>query len=274
MLLLLANLLLLHAEGREQPFKPVRRSSSESWSDVADRLVRGAASEGYEAERAALDEAVGTPVTWELRRVQHVDVGSVRFLTDRWVVILAAESDDPDPLAFLDRLAPEWVEQLAFRTFVVFGAGGRILPLNPLKMGTSQLGPAEEDELIAIASGLGMEVVESANLHAWDAFVVELVRASRAAALLRLRENADLPRDEAAFKSSCESARRALEVCHPALNEEATRLLERVEREPSGGGPTLAEECYRSVTHAEQSDDAAALADRRVAAQSMDLPGS
>ena len=271
MLMLLGNLLLLHAEGRERPFKPVRRSSSESWWDVADRLVHNAASEGYEAERAALAQAVGTPGTWELRQARHADVGSVRFLTDQWVVIIAAESDDPDPLTFPDRLAPELVEQLAFRTFVVFGAGGRILPLNALKMGTSQLWPADEDELIAIASGLGMEVVESADLRAWDAFVVELVRASRAAALLRLRGNADLPRDEAAFESLCESARRALEVCHPALKEEATLLLDRVEHEPSGGEQTLAGEFYRSVTHGEEGDGVATLSALRIAAQSMDL---
>ena len=50
-------------------------------------------------------------------------------------------------------------------------------------------------------------------------------------------------------------------------------MLERVEREPSGGGQTLAEECYRSVTHAEQSDEVAALAGLRVAVQSIDLLG-
>ena len=272
MLMLLADLLLLHAEGREGPFKPLRRSSSESWVDVADRLVREAASKGYETEHATLEEALGTPATWELRRVRHAGVGSVRFLTDRWVVIIAAESDDPEPLAFSDRLAPELAEQLAFRTFVVFGASGRILPLNALKMGTSQLWPADEEELLAIASGLGMEVVESAHLQAWDAFVMELVCASRAAALLRLRGKAGLPRDAAAFRSRYESARRALEACHPALHDEATRLLERVERELSGGGQTLAEECYRSVTHAEQSDEVSALAALRVAAHSMDLP--
>ena len=272
MLMLLANLLLLHAEGREGPFKPLRRSSSESWADVADRLVREAASGSYEAEHATLEQALGTPTTWELRRVQHADVGSVRFLTDRWVIIIAAESDDPDPLPFPNGLAPELVEQLAFRTFVVFVAGGRILPLNALKMGTSKLWPADEEELLVIALGLGMEVLESAHLQAWDAFVMELVRASRAAALLRLRENAGLPRDDAAFKSLYESARRALEVCHPALHKEATRLLERVEREPSGDGQTLAEECYRSVTQGGQSDEVATLSALRVAAQSMDLP--
>ena len=272
MLMLLADVLLVHAEGREVPFKPPRRSGSESWVDVGDRLVREAVSSGYEAERAALEEALGVPTTWELRRAGHTDLGSVRFLTDRWVVIIAAESDDRYPLAFADRLAPELVEQLAFRTFVVFGAGGRILPLNALKMGTSQLWPADEGELLAIALGLGTGVVESPHLQAWDAFVMELVRASRAAALLRLRGNAGLERDDAAFISRYESARRALEACHPALHDEATRLLERVEREPSGGGQTLAEECYRSVTHGEQSDEVADLAALRVAAQSIDLP--
>ena len=273
MLLLLADVLLVHAEGREVPFKPLRRSGSESWADVAHRLVREAASSGYEAERVALEEALGPPTAWQLRQVGHVDVGSVRFLLDRWVVIIAAESDDPHPLTFADRLAPELVEQLAFRTFVVFGAGGDILPLNALKMGTSQLWPADEEELLAIASGLGTELVGSPHLQAWDAFVMELVRASRAAALLRLWGNAGLERDDAAFISRYESAGRALEACHPDLHGEATRLLRRVEGELSGGGQTLAEECYRSVTHAEQSDEVAALAALRVAAQSMDLPG-
>ena len=45
-------------------------------------------------------------------------------------------------------------------------------------------------------------------------------------------------------------------------------VAQRVEGELSGGGRTLAEECYRSVTHAEQSDEVAALAALRVAAQS------
>ena len=272
MIMLLADVLLVHAEGREVPFRRLRRSGSESWVDVADRLVREAASSGYEAEHAALEEALGASAERELRRVGHVDMGSLWFLTDRWVVIIAAESNDPYPLAFADRLAPELVEQLAFRTFVVFGAGGRILPLNGLKMGTSQLWPADEEELLAIASGLGTEVVESPHLQAWDAFVMELVRASRAAALLRLRGNTSLARDDAALRSRYESARRALKACHPALHDEATRLLERVEREPSGGGQTLAEECYRSVTHGEQSDEVADLAALRVAAQSIDLP--
>ena len=273
MLTLLADVLLVHAEGREVPFKPLRRSGAESWVDVADRLVREAASRGYEAERATLEEALGTPAALELRRVGHVDVGSVRFLTDRWVVIIAAESVDPYPLAFAERLAPELVKQLAFRTFMVCGTGGRILPLNARKMGTSQLWPAEEEELLAIASGLGTGVLESPHLQAWDTFVVELVRASRAAALLRLRGNAGLARDDAPFRSRYESARRTLEACHPALHGEAARLLERVEREPSGGEQTLAEECYRSVTHAEQSDEVAALAALRVVAQSSDLSG-
>ena len=272
MLMLLADVLLVHAEGREVPFKPLRRSGPQSWVDVAHRLVREAASMGYEAERAALEEALGEPAaTWELRRAGHADLEWARFLTDWWVVTIPAESDDPAPLAFADRLAPEMVDQLAFRTFVVFGTGGRILPLNALKMGTSQLWPADEEELLAIASGLGTGVVESPHLQAWDTFVMELVRASRAAAFLRLRGSAGLARDDAAFSFRYGSARRALETCHPALHEEATRLLERVEREPSGGGQTLAEECYRSVTHAEQSDEVAALAALRVAAQSLDL---
>ena len=273
MLTLLADLLFVYAEGRRTTSKPIRKSGSESWPDVARRLVRAAAGSGYEAEREALEEALGAPAAWELRRVDHADMRSAQLLADRWVVIIAAESDDPAPLEFADRLAPELAEQLAFRTFVVFGTGGRILPLNALKLGTSQFWPVEEKELLTIALGLGAEILDSVHLKMWDAFVTELVRASRAAALRRLRAKAGLVGDEQAFRARYQSACRALEACHPDLHDEATRLLGRVEREPSSDRQTLAGEAYRSITHAESGEEMDVLAALRVVALSNDLNG-
>ena len=271
MLKLLANLLLLHAEGREAPFKPLRRVGSESWLDVAHRLVDEAASRGYAAEATALEGARDAAAVSEIRRVGHTDLGSASFLADWWVLVTPAESDRSPPVAFVEDLAPELAQQLAFRTFIVLGSRGRILPLGGLKLGTSQFWPADEDELLSIASGLDTEVLKPVHLQTWDAFASELVRASRAAALLRLREEAGLPADEEAFRTRHALASKAADECHPALRDEATRLLKRVEGEPSGSGQTLAEECHRSVTHAEQSDDVAALAALRIAAQSFDL---
>ena len=66
---------------------------------------------------------------------------------------------------------------------MVFETGRRILPLGALKLGTSQFWPANEEELVTIATGLGTEVLESVHLQTWGEFVTELVRASRAAAL-------------------------------------------------------------------------------------------
>ncbi len=271
MLGLLGDVLLVYAEGREVPFKPLRRLGSESWTDVAHRLVREAASGGYEAERGALEEALGVSAGWELRRVEHVDARAVRFLTDRWVVVVGAESDNPDPLAFADRLQPELAEELAFRTLVVFGAGGRFLPLSALKLGTSGFWPADDDDVVSVAAGLGIDVLTSVHLQACDVFITELVRASRAAAAARLRRAAELPSDDEAPRMRYESARRALEACDTSLHDEGARLLDRVEREQSGNRQTLAGEWYRSVTHNEQSDDVAALVALRVAALAVDL---
>lgn len=271
MLKLLADLLLIHAEGREAPFKPLRRLGSESWMDVAYRLVREAASRGYEAERAALEKALGTSTARELQRVEHTETGSVRFLTDRWVLIIAAETDYPALLGFVDRLPPQLAEELAFRTLVVFRAGGRFLPLSALKLGTSRFWPAEDGDVASIAAGVGTDVLASAHLQSCDQFVKDLVRASRAAAAARLRQTAGLAPDDAAFRARCESARIALDACHPRLHDEGARLLERVAREPFDDSQTLAAEWYRVVTHNEQSDDVAALVALRIAALSIDL---
>lgn len=271
MLNLLSDLLLVRAEGRDVPLKPLQRRGSESWVDVALRLVRDAASNGYDVECSALKLALGTPAAGELRRVEHTDTRSVHFLTDRWILIIAAESNDPDPLAFADRLAPELAEELAFRAFVVFDAGGRLLPTNALKLGSTRFWPADDGELMSIATKLGTDVLRSAHLQKWDAFVTELVRASRAAALLHMRENSGLASDHEARRARCESAREALAACHPSLHDGAIPLLERVEREPSREGQTLAGECYHSVTGGEQSDDMATLVALRLAALSIDL---
>ena len=274
MLTLLADLLFMYAEGHRSTSKPARRRGSETWPDVARRLVRESASDGYEDECETLEKALGTPDSWELRRVGHTGIGSTRLLTDWWVIIIAAESDVPAPLEFADRLSPELAPQLAFRTFAVFESGRRILPLGALKLGTSQFWPANEEELVTIASGLGTEVLESVHLQELDAFVTELIRASRAAALLRLRAEVGLIGNEQAFEAQYRSACKAAAACLPVLHDEATRLLERVEREPSSDRRTLAGEAYRSVTHGETSEDLDVLNELRIAALSTDLNGS
>ena len=274
MLALLADLLYMYAEGRRSTSKPARRRGSESWPDVARRLVHEASINGYEQEREAVEEALGTPDSWELRRVGHTGIGSTRLLADWWVVIIAAESAVPALLEFADRLSPELAPQLAFRTFVVFETGRRILPLGALKLGTSRFWPANEEELATIASGLGTEVPESFHLQTSNEFVTELIRASRAAALLQLRAEAGLICNEEAFEAQYRSAYRAAAACHPVLHDEATRLLGRVAREPSSERQTLAEEYFRSVTHAETSDDLDVLNELPITALYTDLAGS
>ncbi len=271
MLKLLANLLLIRAKGHNVTYKQPRRRSLQAWWDVAHRLVREATSSGYQTERSALEHALGTVNSLKIHRVEHTDLGSPRFLTDWWVVIIPAESEDTTPMDLVENLAPELAERLAFRTFLVLGSNKCILPFGCWKLGTSRIWPAEEEELLTIATGLGTEIVNSPHLKAWDAFVEELVRASRAANLLRLRENAGLPPARETFKSRYEAARKALEACHPELCVGATKLLERVGNELAGFGPTLAGECYRSLTHGEQSNDLATMDTLRVEAQSLDL---
>ena len=278
MLALLANILLAQAEHRGPPLTSPRRRSAESWVDVARRFVEGAAISGYQAEMQALEEAAEalTP-NFKLERIRHADTESARFLTDWWVLLTPAEDDaatagdDSTPPLFADRLATDLAEQLAFRTFIVLEASGRLLPLNAIKLGTPHSWPADENDLLFIASALSTEVLKSPHLEAWDYFVAELVGASRAAVLLRLRNQAGLAGDEEAFSAKFASARTNAEECHPLLQEEASRLLDRVEREPDGDQQTLAGEIYRSLTHIELSDDVAALTALRIAALTIDL---
>ncbi len=278
MLMLLADVLLASAEHQGISLRTLRRRKSESWVDVARRFVNAAASSGYQAEREALTKALDTTTAdFEIKQIRRADMESVRFLTDRWVLLVPAEDntstegDDPAPPSFADRLAADMAEQLDFRTFIVFGAAGRLLPLHAFRLGASQFWPADENDLSLIASRLGTEVMESIHLHAWDSFITELVGASRAATLLRLRQQAGFAADEEVFCNRYASARRAATECAPLLQAEAYRLLGRVEREPHNCQRTLASEVYRSLTHGELSKDLAAIAEYRVIALSIDL---
>ena len=65
---------------------------------------------------------------------------SPRFLTDWWVLVVSPEAEVPGLLAFLDRLTPLIVQQLAFRVFVVFGAtNSGLLPIYVLPTGWVQI---------------------------------------------------------------------------------------------------------------------------------------
>ena len=278
MLVLLADVLLASAEHQGPSWRMLRRHKSESWVEVARRFVDAAASSGYQAEREALKAAIGTTaVSLEIKRIGHADMESARFLTDWWVLLVqaegdaAAENDGPIQTTFADRLAPDMAGQLAFRTFVVFGAEGRILPLHAVKLGSSQFWPADEDDLAVIATGLSTEVMVSTHLHAWDSFIAALLEASRAATLFRMRKQAGLPADGEVFNARFASASRAGVECHLLLQSEAKRLLDRVKRELDDGHRTLSGEVYRSLTHGESSDDLTAVASLRVYALSIDL---
>ena len=278
MLSLLADVLLASAEHRGLSWRALQKHKSESFVDVARRFVDAATSSGYQAERESLDEAIGTtPVSFEIKKIGHTDMGSARLLTDWWALFVqvegdaSTEDDVPVQLTFADRLAPDLAGELAFRTFMVFGAAGLVLPLHAVKLGSSQFWPADEDELALIASGLDTEVMVSTHLQAWDFFVAALVEASREATLLRLRQQAGLPTDEEVFASRFASATKAATECHPLLQTETNRLLDRVEREPHNSLRTLAGEVYRSLTHGELSEDLIVVATLRVHALSIDL---
>ena len=278
MLALLADVLLGSAEHQEPSWRTLRRGKSESWVEVSRRFVDAAASSGYQAEREALREALEkTASNCEIIQISHSNMKSVRFLTDWWVLLVPVEDDTvtedekPSQLTFADRLATDVVGQLAFRTFIVFCAAGRLLPLQAVKLGGTQFWPVDEDDLSVIASGLGTEVMESPHLQVWDSFFAALVDASRAATLFRLRRQAGLPTDEEVFGSRFASATRAAAECHPLLQSEANRLLGRVEREPRNSQRTLAGEVYRSLTHGELSEDLTVVATMRVHALSIDL---
>ena len=278
MLTLLADVLLASVEQQAPSLRTLQRYKSESWVDVARRFVDAAASEGYLAERETLKEALDTTnASFEIKQIRRPNMESARLLTDWWVILVPiegntpAEDDAPVLTAFADRLAAEVANQLAFRTFVVFSAAGCVLPLNALKLGTSQFWPADEDDLRMITSGLCIEVMESIHLKTWDSFFAKLVSASREAALLRFRHQSGLAADEEVFNRRYLSALKAAEECDPVLHTEAKRLLGRVELEPQNNERTLAGEVYRSLSHGEVSQDLAAITELRIAALSIDL---
>ena len=278
MLMLLADVLLASAERHSVPQKILRRSKRESWEDVARRFVDSVASSGYQAEEEALTTALmATAVNSKVKRMRQIDLESARLLTDWWVILLVAEDNqsveaDGSALSiFTDQLEADMAEQLAFRTFFVFSANGKLLPLNALKLGAPNIWPAEEDELSKVASGIGGEVMTSVNLRNWDIFHAELLGASRAATLLRMRKQAELPGDEEAFNAQLRSARNAAETCHPLLRGGASRLLSRVEQEPYNDQSTLSGEVYHAVAHANLNDDVNDLTTLRIAALYIDL---
>ena len=273
MLTLLAELLIARAEQRAIPLELSRRARSESWVDVARRCMDAVVANGHQAEREALEHALGRPhSTWEIQRIQNRNLKSPQLLTDWWVLLIALEGDLPDFVAFFDRLHPEMADRLAFRTFVVFGDKDTgILPVYALTLGGSKWLPADDKDLPKIVAGLGAEVFTSIQLQAWDAFINELVEASRAASLFRLREQAGLVGDQAAFESRFAFAHAAAEACHPTLQGEAYRLLSRVEEEQYGLRQSLAGEFFRIILHDEPGDDVAAHIHCRYLALSIDL---
>ena len=275
MLSLLGELLIARAEQRSMPPDLSDRTGSESWVEVARRCMDAVAAAGYLAEREALEHALGTYASsCIVHRVEHADMKSGQLPTDWWALAVSLDGDLPDFAELLDRLGPAMAQQLAFRTFVVFGdIDGGVLPAYAFKMGVSRWWPVNGDELMEIASRLGTVVVPSRQLQAWDAFVNELVEASRSASLFRLRRQVGSAGDRAAFESRLASARSAAEACHSMLQAEASRLLDRVENEPHGEDHSLAGEVYRSMTHEELSDDVSAIMSCRSHALSIDLVG-
>ncbi len=269
-LLLLGDVLLARAEEIRLPTPP--RGEGETWLDVAQRVVETSASALYEAERTALSRALEAAGSrWELKRIEHADLGSVQFSTDRWVVLVPVDSDDEQILSFRGRLEGEELGQLAFRTFVVFHVDGHVVPIRALKLGTSQFWPADVSEVEAIAVGLGAGTVRSPNRAAWSSFATEVVLASRAGYLWRARRQAGLRAEVDDFNARYESARRAAVALPAALRRDAERLIARVAGEVSDSGPTLASEVYRSATHGEQSEDVSAIAISELAALEFDI---
>lgn len=272
---MLADVLLASVEPQGSSWRTLKKRKSESWVDVARRFVDATACNLYQAERKYLEESVATATAnLDIRRIKHADGKSPSLLTDWWVLLVPVDDGEiaeGDFRVLSDRLTSGLADRLAFRTFIVFSAGGRLLPLKALKLGTSQLWPADEDELAAIASGLETEFMHSIHLQACDSFIAVLVDASRRATLSRLRVQARLTADERAFDDKLESARKLALGLHPFLQDEANRLLARVVAEPHSLQRTLAGEVYRSVTHGEQSDDVNALTTLRASALSIDL---
>ena len=77
--------------------------------------------------------------------------------------------------------------------------------------------------------------------------------------------------DEEVFNDRFASASKAAVECHPLLQSEANRLLDRLKRELHDSHRTLAGEVYRSLTHGESSDELTAVESLRVYALSIDL---
>lgn len=269
---LLAQVLWAQADRRIIPFVATQRRRSESWVDVAQKLVNAAAIDGYMTEMRALETA-----TWSfdgivgIQRIELADGNVGGFLAERWVVLIDAESDDPELLGFINRLDRKLVQLLAFRLFVVFSMEGRMLPLNGLQLGLEKWWPVDEKQLSDIASKLDMEMMGSVNLIALDEFNVILTNASRSAALIASRRQADLEWSKRPFDLLFDSAKGAANRCHPTLRPQANRLLDRVESEPDNGAPTFAREFFQTITDDKISDDMAALIKLRIAALSVDL---
>ncbi len=269
-LLLLGDLLLARTDGAQVPTP--RRRNPETWWDVAQRVIESSASEWYEAEQEALSRALEAAGSrWSLKRLEHTDLSSVWFPTDRWVVLVPIDSVDPEIFSFSARLAEEYLSRLAFRTYVVFHLEGDVVPVRALKLGTSQFWPADADEVQAIAVGLDVNLIRTPNSTDWRSFVSDVVQASRAGYLSGARHQAGLRTDPDGFSLRRESARQAASVLPAALQPEAERLLARVASEVSTDLPTLASEVYRALTDGQQSQDVAAIAIAEIEALELDI---
>ena len=271
MLLLFADLLLLHVEFHYLPKVSRRKGDAQSLLNAARYSVHEGLKRGYEAERTTLEATLGQEASMEIHRIQHSDFGSVHFLTDWWIVVVPVENDESTSTTLCENMVSKLPKKFEFRTFVVLGSGARILPIFGLKLGANQFWPINGEELMEIAKGLDVEIVNSIHLKACDAFIEELVLTSRAASLARFRMAAGLMSDNQNFEHRFETACRAAEACHPVLRPEAIKLLDRVMHEVSSDVQTFADEYYRLLTHNEQSDDVAAIISLRFAAQSLDL---
>ena len=272
MLTLIADILLARGEQRVIPLEHSRKRGPGYWMDAARYSMAAVASSGYQEERDALENALGTlQPACEIHRIRHQDMKSPQLLTDRWVLIISPEANEEGLVELLDRFPQVMAQQFAFRTFIVFGTvDSGIMPLYALELGASELWPASEEDLQEIASELGTEVVKPAQLRAWDAFVNELGEASRTATLFRLRQQVGLVGAKEAFESQYASALAAAEKCHPELQLEAYRLLDRVSTETNGDGQSFAGEYYRSVMRIEVSQDVGNLVNCRIRALSID----
>jgi len=273
MLTLLADILLARGEQRVIPLGSSRKGGPRYWIEAARNSMATVTSDGYQEERNALENALGTLLpSCEIHRIRHRDMKSPQLLTDRWVVIISPDANEEGLLESLERFPQAMAQQFAFRTYLVFGTvDSGILPIYGLELGISKLWPASEEDLQELSSELGTEVVKPTQLLAWDAFVSELVEASRRATLFRLRQQAGLAGDKQAFESQYSVAVSAAEKCHPELRPEAHRLLDRVETEPYGEGKGFAGEIFRSITHGEGGGEVANLVTSRGNALSLDF---